>query len=47
MLSRAAAPGASQCHSLACLAAHGYYQRITYLPASRFWPVQGAESGFS
>jgi hypothetical protein len=42
---RAATPGASQCHSLPCLAAHGYYQHITYLPASRFWPVQGAESG--
>jgi hypothetical protein len=42
---RAAAPGASRCQSLPCLAAHGYYQHITYLPASRFWPVQGAESG--
>jgi hypothetical protein len=31
--------------SLSCLAAHGYQNHITYLPASRFWPVQGAESG--
>ena len=31
--------------ALSCLAAHGYHQRITYLPASRFWPVQGVESG--
>lgn len=42
---RAATPGASHCQSTPCLAAHGYYQHITYLPASRFWPVQGAESG--
>jgi tryptophan-rich sensory protein len=31
--------------TLSCLAAHGYQNHITYLPASRFWPVQGAESG--
>jgi hypothetical protein len=31
--------------SLSCLAAHGYQNHLTYLPASRFWPVQGAESG--
>lgn len=29
----------------ACLAAHGYHQHLTYLPASSFWPVQGIESG--
>jgi hypothetical protein len=31
--------------SLSCLAMHGYQNHISYLPASRFWPVQGAESG--
>lgn len=31
--------------SLSCLAAHGYHNHITYLPASSFWPVQGIESG--
>lgn len=32
---------------LSCLAAHGdaLLERLTYLPASRFWPVQGVESG--
>lgn len=30
---------------LPCLAAHGAREHITYLPASRFWPVQGVESG--
>jgi hypothetical protein len=30
---------------LSCLAAHGAHEHITYLPASRFWPVQGVESG--
>ena len=30
---------------VSCLAAHGAPEHITYLPASRFWPVQGAESG--
>jgi hypothetical protein len=29
---------------LPCMAAHGAYQHITYLPASSFWPVQGVES---
>jgi len=24
---------------------HGYHARITYLPTSRFWPVQGVEWG--
>jgi hypothetical protein len=36
---------ANQQDSLSCLAAHGYQNHITYLPASRFWPVQGVESG--
>ena len=31
--------------ALSCLAAHGYHQHMTYLPTSRFWPVQGVESG--
>jgi hypothetical protein len=31
--------------SLSCLAAHSYQNHITYLPPSRFWPVQGVESG--
>ena len=31
--------------ALSCLAAHGYHQHLTYLPTSRFWPVQGVESG--
>jgi hypothetical protein len=38
-------PAGGQQDSLACLAAHGYQNHITYLPASRFWPVQGVESG--
>jgi ABC-type transport system involved in multi-copper enzyme maturation permease subunit len=33
------------CKTLKCLAAHGAYNHISYLPASRFWPVQGVESG--
>lgn len=33
------------CTNLRCLAAHGAYNHIIYLPASRFWLVQGAESG--
>jgi hypothetical protein len=28
-----------------CLAAHGAYEHISYLPAARFWPLQGVESG--
>jgi hypothetical protein len=40
-----ASPAGGQQDSLACLAAHGYQNHITYLPASRFWPVQGVESG--
>jgi ABC-type transport system involved in multi-copper enzyme maturation permease subunit len=31
--------------ALSCLAAHGYHAHITFLPTSRFWPVQGVESG--
>jgi hypothetical protein len=27
-----------------CLAAHGFHQRITFQPASRFWAFQGIES---
>ena len=27
------------------MAAHGGYNHISYLPASRFWPVQGVELG--
>lgn len=30
--------------SLPCLAAHGYQNHVTYLPASRFWLVQGVEA---
>jgi ABC-type transport system involved in multi-copper enzyme maturation permease subunit len=33
------------CRTLACLAEHGAYNHISYLPASRFWPAQGVESG--
>jgi ABC-type transport system involved in multi-copper enzyme maturation permease subunit len=33
------------CPNLRCVAAHGGYNHITYLPASRFWPIQGVESG--
>jgi hypothetical protein len=40
-----ASPAGGQQDPLACLAAHGYQNHITYLPASRFWPVQGVESG--
>lgn len=28
-----------------CVTAHGYRNHLTYLPASRFWLVQGVESG--
>lgn len=31
--------------SLSCMAAQGYHEHLTYLPASRFWLVQGVESG--
>jgi hypothetical protein len=30
---------------LACLAAHGYRDYLTYQPASRYWPFQGIETG--
>ena len=33
------------CQALKCLAAHGAYNHISYLPASSFWPLQGVESG--
>ena len=33
------------CKTLKCLAAHGAYNHISYLPANRFWPLQGVESG--
>jgi hypothetical protein len=33
------------CQTLRCMAAHGAYNHISYLPPSRFWPVQGVESG--
>ncbi len=33
------------CQTLRCVAAHGAYNHITYLPANRFWLVQGVESG--
>jgi ABC-type transport system involved in multi-copper enzyme maturation permease subunit len=33
------------CRTLRCVAAHGAYNHISYLPANRFWPLQGAESG--
>lgn len=32
------------CQSLKCLAAHGAYNHISYIPASSFWPLQGVES---
>ncbi len=35
----------SACQTLKCLAAHGAYNHISYMPASSFWPVQGVESG--
>jgi hypothetical protein len=28
-----------------CMAAHGFRWRLTYQPASRFWPFQGIETG--
>jgi ABC-type transport system involved in multi-copper enzyme maturation permease subunit len=43
--STACANAAKGPQGLSCLAAHGAYEHITYLPASRFWSVQGAESG--
>ncbi len=33
------------CQSLRCLATHGAYNQVSYLPANRFWPIQGIESG--
>lgn len=33
------------CQTLRCVAAHGAYNHIIYLAASRFWAVQAAESG--
>jgi ABC-type transport system involved in multi-copper enzyme maturation permease subunit len=33
------------CQTLRCVAAHGAYNHIIYLPANRFWPLQGVESG--
>jgi hypothetical protein len=33
------------CKTLSCVAAHGGYNHITYLPANRFWPAQSVESG--
>ncbi len=33
------------CQTLRCVAEHGGYNHISYLPASRFWPIQGVESG--
>lgn len=41
----ASGAASTACANLSCLAAHGAYEHITYLPASRFWPVQGVESG--
>ena len=40
-----ACANAEKPQELPCLAAHGAREHITYLPASRFWPVQGVESG--
>jgi ABC-type transport system involved in multi-copper enzyme maturation permease subunit len=40
-----ACANASGQQGVSCLAAHGAPEHITYLPASRFWPVQGVESG--
>jgi ABC-type transport system involved in multi-copper enzyme maturation permease subunit len=34
----------ANCQSLKCLAAHGAYNHISYIPASSFWPLQGVES---
>jgi ABC-type transport system involved in multi-copper enzyme maturation permease subunit len=33
------------CKTLRCVAAHRAYNHISYLPANRFWLVQGVESG--
>jgi hypothetical protein len=42
----AACPAIGRSQSdLSCLVSHGYHRIITYLPASRFWPAQGIESG--
>lgn len=43
--SAACANAAKGSAGLSCLSAHRAYQHITYLPANRFWPVQGVESG--
>jgi ABC-type transport system involved in multi-copper enzyme maturation permease subunit len=43
--SAASAACANAQGSMSCLAAHGAYEHITYLPANHFWPVQGIESG--
>jgi hypothetical protein len=40
-----ACSGGGTQQGLSCLAAHGYQNHISYLPASRFWPAQGVESG--
>lgn len=48
ILPGAAGPTTACAHAAdlqSCLAAHGYQNHITYLPASRFWPLQGIESG--
>jgi ABC-type transport system involved in multi-copper enzyme maturation permease subunit len=37
--------GSAACTNNSCLVAHGAYEHVTYLPAGRFWPVQGIESG--
>lgn len=39
------ASNTATCKTLRCLAAHDAYNHISYLPASRFWTVQGVESG--
>jgi hypothetical protein len=36
---------AAACKTLRCVAAHGAYNHVIYLPANRFWLVQGVESG--
>jgi len=36
---------AAACKTLRCVAAHGAHNHISYLPANRFWLVQGVESG--
>jgi hypothetical protein len=38
-------PSAQKSNVFACLASHGYHQVDLYQPVSRFWGLQGIESG--